>query len=599
MLSILAPRERSTDAATVEAVSPGGRPRLIGVDVARGLALIGMIASHSFDTIDDTGNPTLVHAIAGGRSAATFVLVAGVSLAFLSGRTTPRSGPERNGIRAGLAVRAVLIGAMGLALGLLYPVNGVEGILPVYGLMFLLAIPLLYRPPLSLIGIAAALIALAPVLIVATADAELPYAGVRADPTFSTLVHDPVGLLVQLFLTGVYPAVVYLSYLCVGLAIGRLDLSARRVGWWLLGGGLALAVLARGASALLLYRMGGLARLLEAGGLGNDPEHVNALLWEESKPPTSWWYLAVPAPHAYSPIDLLHTLGSAAAVLGAALLLTRVPLVARLLWPLAAVGSMSLTLYSAHLVFLATPVPEDQDVLLFVSMLAGTLVLATAWRWRFRQGPLEKLVAVPATAARLAVTRLTTPTQDSAPTSRTRRVLRSTARGGAQILGPVVCAVVLGLTFWAGTAYFAPPGDGSDNPAASAAVAELSGSNEQSLDAGDLAPPSRVPPATAAGPQSSTPAADPAGDIDRYCELADQLYTLDEGHPNQPQVVAVQGATQLAELPQVAPVQIHDAVTTVVDSYRADAAVPGVAAPDQGILLRAEATVEAFEDEHC
>ena len=108
-----------------------------------------------------------------------------------------------------------------------------------------------------------------------------------------------------------------------------------------------------------------------------------------------------------------------------------------------------------------------------------------------------------------------------------------------------------------------------------------------------------MPPATAAGPQSSTPAADPAGDIDRYCELADQLDTLDEAHPNQPQVVAVQGATQLAELPQVAPAQIHDAVTTVVDSYRADAAVPGVAAPDQGILLRADATVEAFEDEHC
>jgi hypothetical protein len=124
----------------------------------------------------------------------------------------------------------VLIGALGLTLGLLCDLNGVEGFLPVYGLLFLLAIPLLWCAAPVLFGVATALVAVGPVLIVATANAGLPYAGVRSDPTLATLIHDAMGLLVQLFLTGVYPAVVYLRFLCVGLAIGRLDLRSRWVG---------------------------------------------------------------------------------------------------------------------------------------------------------------------------------------------------------------------------------------------------------------------------------------------------------------------------------------------------------------------------------
>jgi hypothetical protein len=46
-----------------------------------------------------------------------------------------------------------------------------------------------------LFGVATALIAVGPVLIVATANAGLPYAGVRSDPTLATLIHDPMGLL--------------------------------------------------------------------------------------------------------------------------------------------------------------------------------------------------------------------------------------------------------------------------------------------------------------------------------------------------------------------------------------------------------------------
>jgi uncharacterized membrane protein YeiB len=206
-----------------------------------------------------------------------------------------------------------------------------------------------------------------------------------------------------LLITGTYPVVVYLAYLCAGMAIGRLDLSSRRLAWWLLGGGLALAVTARIVAAVLLYPLGGLARLIAQSRTHDNPGlAAEILLWDPSQG-SSWWYLALPSPHAHTPVDLVHTLGSAMAVLGAALLLTRVPAVARVLWPVAVAGSMALTLYSAHLLLLATDGLKDNRVLLYVLMVVGALAFALLWRRRFRQGPLEWLVAVVAGRARRMV----------------------------------------------------------------------------------------------------------------------------------------------------------------------------------------------------
>jgi uncharacterized membrane protein len=592
------------------------QPRVIGVDVARGLALIGMIATHVFGTLDDNDDPTVAHVVAGGRAATMFVLVAGVSLAFLSGGRRGVHGRERIGASAGLAVRAILVGAIGLTLGYLSDANGIYGILQFYAVLFLLAIPLLGFPPMALLGIAASLTILGPMLLVATADAGLPYAGSDAEPTFTTLFQDPVGLLAQLFLTGEYPVVVYLAYLCVGLAIGRLDLRSPRLAWVLIGAGAAIAVAARIVSAVLLYPMGGLARLIEQEGLSNDPADVSALLAQPEES-SSWWYLALPAPHSHTPIDLLHTLGSAAAVLGAALLLTRIPAVSRALSPLAAAGAMSLTLYSAHLVLLATGVQDDQPALTFLAMVVGALVLAWAWRRLIGQGPLEALVAKAATAARRGVARLM-PTQPRPGRTGQHRVdpempttemptkgrgLRTTRRGAAQVLVPIACAGVLALTFWAGAQLAAPQGGGTtdvtDAAVSDAAEDEVTEDEVTDDEAPDLAtappPPSPAPLAAPADTPPPLTGADPA----RYCDLADQLYALYDAHPDEPRVIVEKAASQLNEMPQVAPAQIRDAVTVVLDDLRAEAGVPGATAPAEANLTQAEATVEAFEEQNC
>src|SRR4051812_1329328 len=142
-----------SDGATTAAVS--GTPtkeRFLGVDIARGVALFSMLAANIWDaavgTIGEDGEPTLAAMTVTGRSATMFVMVAGISLAFITGGRRPVQGRARRAAAVGLIVRALLIAAIGLALG-----NGSPDlivILPYYGLFFLLAIPFLGLRPRTL-----------------------------------------------------------------------------------------------------------------------------------------------------------------------------------------------------------------------------------------------------------------------------------------------------------------------------------------------------------------------------------------------------------------------------------------------------------------
>lgn len=375
-------------------------PRLTGVDVARGLALVGMMATHVFATFTDDGAVSGVTVVAAGRSAATFALLAGVSLAFLSGGRTAVRGRERRAVSAGLVVRAALIGAVGLLLGLLG--SDIDLILSFYALLFLLAIPLLGLAPRVLLALAAVLVAVGPVLLVAAARAGVVF-GERDDPTPVTVVTEPLGVLGQLLVTGEYPVVLYLAYACVGLAVGRLDLRSPRLAWWLLGTGLALAVTAKALSSVLLHALGGLDRLVAQSGERGDVAWARASLQWEADQGDSWWYLAVAAPHSHTQLDLVHTTGSALAVLGASLLVTRLAGARRLLAPLAAAGAMTLTLYSAHVLVLRTEVLHEQLLLQYLVLVLGSLAFAVLWRHRHRHGPLEGVVTALASRARRAV----------------------------------------------------------------------------------------------------------------------------------------------------------------------------------------------------
>ena len=206
------------------------------MDAARGAALLGVIAVHTLYEANSDGTPTWSYAIFGGRSAAVFAVLAGVGIAFITGRQRTSLSTAR-ATMAGLVVRALVIGAIGLSLGYA-DASLATVILPYLAVMFLLAIPLVFLPTwmLATIGV---IVAVGVPALTHTLLPRLPLPSMQ-NPTVVHLFTDPAGLLTELSLTGEYPALPWMAYLCAGLAIGRLDLSSRKV---------AIALAATGSSS--------------------------------------------------------------------------------------------------------------------------------------------------------------------------------------------------------------------------------------------------------------------------------------------------------------------------------------------------------------
>lgn len=368
--------------------------RLVGVDAARGVALIGMAAVHVL-TPEQAPGSAFTETVAAGRSAALFAVLAGVGLALAYRRPRGRRW-ARDG--AALVVRAALICLVGLALGELE--SGVAVILAYYGVLFVLVVPWLGAGTRTLLAGAAVVAAGMPVVSFVVRE-SLPERD-SASPTFDDLA-EPAQLLSELLLTGYYPAAAWLAYLLVGLAVGRLALQRTRTAAVVAAAGAGLALLAAASSQLLLGPLGGYDEIGE--GLRRPPgvsvqEVVDAGRFGNVPTTTPWW-LATDAPHTTTPLDLLGTAGSALLVLGILLLVGRwVPL---LLAPLAAAGSMPLTLYTAHVVVLGTT-DTDDPVRYYLLQVAAALVLATAWRRLVGRGPLEAAVAAVAGRVRGART---------------------------------------------------------------------------------------------------------------------------------------------------------------------------------------------------
>src|SRR6478735_11546471 len=333
--------------------------RLAGIDAARGLALLAMMATHVLATFepDPQLTPTWIGLAFSGRAAALFAVLAGVGLALTTGKQQPLEGAELRAARRGIALRALVIGAVGLSLGGL-EVN-IAIILVHYALLFLCVLPFVGLGVKRLLMLAAAWILAAPVLAfllrpwLLSADPPLR---LGHNPGWEDLA-TPARLLGDVFLTGYYPVLQWLAYLLIGLAIGRLALSTTAVPALLLAAGTITAVLAKWLGVVLMEDLGGRAALQETLG---DPAYplesllqVNLACVDQSG---SAWWLASSAPHSGTTLDLLHTSGVAAAVVGLCLLVGRLGqwLALDLLLPLRGPGAMTLTLYTAHVCVVAS-----------------------------------------------------------------------------------------------------------------------------------------------------------------------------------------------------------------------------------------------------
>lgn len=346
--------------------------RLVGLDVARCLALLGMVATHILDERDPDGSLTVGQWLAGGRSAALFAVLAGVSLALM---TRKHRGPRD---LAAIAVRALLIAVLGLWLGGLG--SGLAVILTYYGVLFLLGLPFVFLRARTLAILCGCWVLAAPALSHAVRP-HLPERGF-ASPTFDQLA-DPGQLLSELLFTGYYPVVPWLAYLLAGLALGRANLRDPQLLGIVTLGGLGVAVLSTQVSRVLADPV--LASQHATGMHGTTPADGD------------WSWLLLVAPHSATPFDLAQTIGSALFVIGGCLLLERLlprPGVVALAIAFGA-GAMTLTLYSLHVVLRTPDVwpPDDPDSYvahIAVLLLIGAVYAAVGWR-----GPLETVVGWP------------------------------------------------------------------------------------------------------------------------------------------------------------------------------------------------------------
>ncbi len=330
--------------------------RITGVDVARGLAVLGMVTAHVGPGGPRDPWPWSLAQVADGRPAALFVLLAGVSVALLSGGPAPVAGTRRVQARTRVLVRAFLVLAIGVAVELLG--TPVAVILPTYAVLFACVVPLLGTDPRRLLGGAVAVAALGPVLRTAAG----PALGALPGRAWTDLLTGPY-----------YPAVVWFAYVLAGLAVGRMDLRSPAVRRRLLGAGVALAVLGHGAAAVLTRALAG------------DPALV-ALVTTE--------------PHASTTLEVVANTGVALAVLAGCLVLGDAA--PRAVAPVAATGALALTAYVGHLVVVAVLGDDavwEPDARTWLLLLGGTVAACWAWHAALGRGPLERLLHAAAARA--------------------------------------------------------------------------------------------------------------------------------------------------------------------------------------------------------
>lgn len=217
-----------------------GPNRLGGLDAARGLALLGMMAAHVGFTTCGLTSLSGVLDQAHGRSAVLFAVIAGFSLGIMSGRARPHTGEALIRTRLRILVRSALLLAMGTGLALLGPPVGV--ILGYYAAWFTLALPVLSWRPRNLFILAAVIAVVGPVIKLG-APVALSHLGMTAYPTSG----DGNAAVVSFLITGFYPGALWMAYIFLGLGLSRLDWSRSRNLWRLAAVGALCAVIGYGA----------------------------------------------------------------------------------------------------------------------------------------------------------------------------------------------------------------------------------------------------------------------------------------------------------------------------------------------------------------
>lgn len=217
---------RPLSALDPSTVAPAATGRLVGLDVARAFAIIGMVWVNFRMTLHHFSEAPAIAQVLDGRAAALFVTLAGVGVSLMARRTPTAE------VRRLLWKRAAVLWVFGMAWSPVW----IGDILHYYGVWLAMAALLVTVSSRALLGLAAVLPVVATGMLL-TLDytqgwdfTELTYTD------FWTLG----GQLRNLFFNGLHPTIPWLSFLLVGMVVGRAELTDTRLQRRMVVGGLGM-----------------------------------------------------------------------------------------------------------------------------------------------------------------------------------------------------------------------------------------------------------------------------------------------------------------------------------------------------------------------
>jgi uncharacterized protein len=353
--------------------------RIIGYDLARALAIFGMVVVNFKIVMGAESNgPAWLVSMAellSGRAAATFVVLAGVGISLLSreGRISGDKDLLRRN-RTALLKRALFLFIVGLLFTPIWPAD----ILHFYGLYIASAAMLLAVSTRTLFTLCGALVVAAAVMVL-----SLNY---DHGWDWETLEYvdfwSPSGMVRHLFFNGFHPVIPWLGFLLVGMVLGRQELTRVAVRRRIFGAALATAVVAEVGSRVIVRR---LSPGLDATG----QEAIFAMFGTQPMPAM--------------PLYMFAATGTACALIVAMVSLGFRYGETAWLRPIVRTGQLALSLYVAHIIVGMGALEsfgrlENQtlpfSLLSSLVFCAFGVLFAHLWRGRFKRGPVEMLMRV-------------------------------------------------------------------------------------------------------------------------------------------------------------------------------------------------------------
>ncbi|MCO1340225.1 hypothetical protein BJH93_15230 [Kocuria polaris] len=325
--------------------------RIPALDLARGIAILGMFFAHAAPVAAESSLPLKALSAGAQVTAPLFVMLAGVSIGLMSGGATPVSRGRRAVTTAQLARRAGALIVIGLVLWQLN--SRIAIVIDYIGITTLLVLLVLFLPRLWLAVVAAAAVVSSPILHEWSLTSGLA-AEAAANPVTAKIAS-------WLFVGPSYWAPMFLFFALSGLILARSDVRRPATARWCMLSGPGLVVL--GAAC--------------------------AVLTSESAHPGS-----------NSMSGNLVAIGCATSLIGFLLWIYQRQeggYLPRVLGPVEAAGRMPLTIYTLQVILFAGFGPLFDVTNSWPFLFGITVVsLVGAWAWmRFvaSQGPLERLVS--------------------------------------------------------------------------------------------------------------------------------------------------------------------------------------------------------------